>query len=385
VTAAAGAVRLAAVSDAVYPWHRGGKELRYHELLGRMPARGVDVDLYTMRWWAGDPPAGAVAHHAICRRMDMYRGGRRTISQGIGFAASTLRLLRVPRPDVVEADHMPYLQLFPLALVCRLRRVPLVVTWHEVWGADGWAAYLPGMRGRIAARIERAAMSLPDIITAVSPDTASRLVAAGADARRVRTVCAGVRAAEIRATPADPGAPDILCVGRLISHKRADLVLRALALLPEATAGFVGDGPERAALERLAAETGVASRVRFYGQVESDADVFALLRGARVLAAPSEREGYGLSVAEALAAGTPVATSDHPDNGARSLVAPGLGEAVPAGDAAALAAALRRQMALPHDEAARAARAAAFDAAFPDLSWDAAADAYAAVLREVAR
>ena len=106
-------LRIAVVSDSVYPYHKGGKELRYHELLERLPGRGIDVDLYTMHWWDGAPPAGAIRRIAIAPRIEMYANGRRTIGQAIRFGLSCLRLLRIPRPAAIEADHMPYLQLFP--------------------------------------------------------------------------------------------------------------------------------------------------------------------------------------------------------------------------------------------------------------------------------
>ena len=376
-------LRLAAVSDAVYPWHRGGKELRYHELLGRLPERGVEVDLYTMRWWDGDAPAAPVRHHAISPRLQMYRDGRRTIGQGVRFALATLRLLRAPRPDVFEADHMPYLQLFPLAVVCRLRRVPLVVTWHEVWGGAYWRRYMGRAGGTVAAVVERLSLRLPHRIVAVSEPTAARLRELGVPAERLVVIEAGIRREAIRAQPPADGAPDVLSLGRLIGHKRTDLAIRAIALLPGVCLGVVGSGEEREALEALAASLGVADRVAFLGAVATDEEVYALLRGARVLAAPTEREGFGIAVAEALSAGLPVVTSDHPDNAARVLVEPGVtGDVVAAGDEAALAAALARWL----DRAdGRADREARFDATLAHLAWDATADRYAALLHEVAR
>jgi hypothetical protein len=103
------------------------------------------------------------------------------------FAACCLRLL-FARFDVIEADHMPYLQLFPLRIVASLRRKRLVVTWHECWGPDYWRSYL-GHPGRVGWLIESAAMRLPDSIIAASPQTAARL---GGNHRQ-RCAGAGVR------------------------------------------------------------------------------------------------------------------------------------------------------------------------------------------------
>ena len=47
---------------------------------------------------------------------------------------------------------MPYLQLFPLRAIAWLKRVPLVITWNEVWGRDRWRSYI-GRLGFVAAFI----------------------------------------------------------------------------------------------------------------------------------------------------------------------------------------------------------------------------------------
>ena len=94
-------------------------------------------------------------------------------------------------------------------------------------------------------------------------------------------------------------------VGRLVPYKACDLALRgAAALLRDKRAQLtvVGDGPERAALERLASTLGVAPQVSFAGWL-SHADTIACLRSTDVLVFPSVREFGGGVVFEALAAG----------------------------------------------------------------------------------
>jgi len=58
---------VALVSDAIYPYHCGGKELRYHELIAAL-AESCDVHVYTMNWWAGPRVRheGNVTRLAVC-------------------------------------------------------------------------------------------------------------------------------------------------------------------------------------------------------------------------------------------------------------------------------------------------------------------------------
>ena len=119
-----------------------------------------------------------------------------------------------------------------------------------------------------------------------------------------------------------PDTRTILVVGRLWWHKRVDLALRTLALLPRARLVVAGEGPERRALQALARKLGVADRVRFTGAV-SQAELRRLYRKATCCLYTSIREPFGMVPLEAAAAGRPVVVT----SGAGSAEV--LGEASP--------------------------------------------------------
>ncbi|MGE4178043.1 MAG: glycosyltransferase family 4 protein [Thermoleophilia bacterium] len=360
---------IALVSDSVWPYHRGGKEARYHALVPRL-ARAADVDVYTMAWWGpGERTAGGATYRAVCRRHDLYDGERRSVRQALAFAAGCLRLA-TRRFDVIEADHMPYLQLFPLRAVATVRRRRLVVTWHEVWGPAYWRRYL-GRRGRIAWWIERAAMRLPDEVLAASDETARRLRAHLGAGARVTVAPNGVDLDAVRRVAAAPGAVDVVVVGRLLAHKRVDMLIDALALLRArgrpVTARVVGSGPELARLRARAVARGVAGQVEFLTGVQGQEAVYALMKAARVFAFPSEREGFGIAALEALACGLPVVTTSAPDNQAAPMVASSGRGAVCAPAAAPFADALEAALDAPAPQAVDPAH----DAWLAAYDWDA--------------
>ena len=114
--------------------------------------------------------------------------------------------------------------------------------------------------------------------------------------------------------PPAAGARDprrCVCVGRLSWEKGVDRLLDAIARVPELALDIVGDGPLRAALERRAAELGLAARVRFLGWQDDPAP---FLSAAGLAVSPSRSEGLSLSVLEALEAGVPVLATDIPGN-----------------------------------------------------------------------
>jgi glycosyltransferase involved in cell wall biosynthesis len=158
-----------------------------------------------------------------------------------------------------------------------------------------------------------------------------------------------------------PGQPPvILGAGRLTRQKDFATLVRAFALLASDVDHrllIIGDGAERAALQRLAADLGVAERVTFPGFVE---EPLSYMRRARLFVLSSAWEGFGNVLVEAMAVGTPVVSTDCP-SGPREILLDGtLGPLAPPGDPRALAEAMRAAIAQPAEPGALRRRAADF-------------------------
>jgi glycosyltransferase involved in cell wall biosynthesis len=105
----------------------------------------------------------------------------------------------------------------------------------------------------------------------------------------------------------------LLSVGHLIRRKGHHLAIEALAKLPNWTLAIVGEGPEKASLQTLAAEMGVASRVIFCGS-QPHKSLPAYYAAADLLILSSSREGWANVLLEAMACGTAVVASNIPGN-----------------------------------------------------------------------
>jgi glycosyltransferase involved in cell wall biosynthesis len=299
-----------------------------------------------MQWWDGARVrvADGVTYHAISRLVPLYAKDRRSLRQAVWFGFASLRMIGYDF-DVLEADHIPFLQVLVLRVVTAIKRRPFLVTWHEVWGRDYWREYL-GWAGLAAWLIEALAMRLPDRIIAASPQTAQRLRACFGDRRAITVVPNGIDLKAIAAAPPSAEATDLLVVGRLMPHKRVDMLLEAVALLRAeglaVTCRVIGTGPERDALHHRARELGLSGAVDFRHEVAAQAELFGLIKAARVCVFPTAREGFGIAVLEALACGVPVITTSAPDNLAVHLVGRSARGLVCEPSALALAAAARK-------------------------------------------
>jgi len=316
---------VAVVTDTVHPYSFGGREIRYYELSRRM-AETVDTHIYTMRWWNGPRvhTENEVTLHGISPRMNLYQGRRRSVRQALVFALACFRLLW-GRYDVLQVDHIPQFQLFTMRIVATLRRKPLIATWHEVWGPEYWQSYMGGRAGRIAWWIELASMRMPDRIIAASAQTAQRLNGHLKGRTPITIAPNGIDLESVELAAPAAATTDIVVVSRLMVHKRLDMLLSAVAALHAegrpVTCRIIGTGPERERLHEQAERLKISDSVEFLHDVREQKELYSYIKAGRVFALPSEREGFGIAVLEALACGLPVVTTSAPDNLARHLVA----------------------------------------------------------------
>jgi glycosyltransferase involved in cell wall biosynthesis len=194
-------------------------------------------------------------------------------------------------------------------------------------------------RSSAGAAAVAAGLAAAEIVLANSAGIADLARAHGA--RAVRVVHLGTDvpdAGELRSRPGARGellAPSLVTVAHLVSRKRHADVLRALAVLreshPTARYAIIGEGPERVALEGLAARLGVAERVDFRGQLPPER-ALEEARRCTLFVMPSIDEAFGVAYIEAMAAGVP-AIGCRGEPGPEEIAAAGDGMVlVPPGD-----------------------------------------------------
>jgi glycosyltransferase involved in cell wall biosynthesis len=223
-------------------------------------------------------------------------------------------------------------------LAARLAGVPAIMTRRM----DRPVA--PGWRTRLT--YER----LVERVVAISPAVKACLTDGGVPTARLSVIPSAVDPSrlrplrsrdEVRQGLGVSGDTAVLLVlAALVRRKGVDVLLRALAALAKdglhPSLWIAGEGPERASLEAMARDGGLADQVRFLGRRTDIAD---LLGACDIVVIPSRREGLGVTALEAMAAGRAVVASAV-GGLAEAVLDRRTGLLVPAENPAALAAAL---------------------------------------------
>jgi glycosyltransferase involved in cell wall biosynthesis len=354
--------------DLLHP-EGGGSELYVEHVAAGLAARGHRVTLFCA---AHD---NAPADETRGRVRIVRRGNRLSVYLHAALHHVTGRF--GAHDVVVDVQNgMPFLsRLYTRRSVVVLVHHVHREQWPVVFGPKaaqlGW-----WVESRLAPRVYRSARYV-----AVSEVTRTELVALGVRADAISVIRNGTAPAPSTVTSRST-TPALCVLGRLVPHKRVEIAIEALAQLsrhvPDLTLDIVGHGYWDERLRARAAELGVADRVTFHGFVDEQTKHEILAR-SWVLAVPSLKEGWGLSVMEAALQHVP-AVAFRSSGGLTESIADGV-TGVLADDTAGFTAAVHNLLV---DRSARERLGAAAAARAQTFTWQATADAFAAVVDDAA-
>lgn len=281
----------------------GGAEVHLHEVFSVIARQGHQVTLLCSSFPGSRP-------EEMVDGIRVLRTGGRYFFNFVAYRRA-LELLRTARYDVVVDDMNKIPFLTPLYI-----RTPLVCITHHLFGTSIFRETNP-LIGSYVYGMERMAVSLfrrhrtPFIVA--SRSTESELVASGI--KDISIVHYAVDHSHYRPTGVPRSSvPTIGYFGRLKKYKSVDHLLRAVPRIhervPDLKVVIVGEGDDRPRLEAIARDLGLPS-VEFTGFVSEERKV-ELLQEVWLKVTTSSKEGWGLTVLEANACGTPAVASNVP-------------------------------------------------------------------------
>ncbi|MGH9867803.1 MAG: glycosyltransferase [Candidatus Polarisedimenticolia bacterium] len=304
--------------------------------------------------------SGLSAHYEVTALVfNTERGTRREVQDGVRvvragslgqvfsteIAPSFLGAFRRLRGADIVHLHVPN-PVGELACLSLPRSTPLVVTYHS-------DVVRQKLLGRLNRVVLHRVLGRADRVIVFTRRYLESSPVLRHHADRCAIIPHGIDLEEMDLTPAarqaairlraEHGDRIAVFVGRLVYYKGVNVLLRAMALVPDARLLIVGDGPMRRTLEDLCHHLGLDTRVRFLGSVPHEEKVAACHAGSfLVLPATHRSEAFGLVQVEAMAASRPIICTNI-DSGVPWVNADGrTGLVVEPGDHEALAAAMRR-------------------------------------------
>jgi glycosyltransferase involved in cell wall biosynthesis len=273
----------------------GGSEVHAATIAKLWSEAGIEVMMRTS-WAQGHPNKARRDGYEVVRKGGRYQVFPRT-------AVSEIRHANGRRDGLVEIwNGMPFFS--PLWATG-----PRVVLMHHVH-ADMWRMVLPPRLATMGDTLERRVAPWlyhwSRMIT-LSPSSRQEMLEIGFPPENVEVVPPGI---DPRYSPGGERTPtpSVMAAGRLVPVKQYDRLIRAVVearrSVPDLTLTIVGTGPLRTDLDELVASLDAGDAIRFAGYV-SDDELLDLYRQSWMVASASAREGWGMTLTEAAACGTP--------------------------------------------------------------------------------
>jgi glycogen(starch) synthase len=282
----------------------GGVEMFTARLATALVERGHEVAVVTSR------PGLTELEEERCGAIRVYRFpfedslSNRDHARVIALRRHLAELKRAIQPHVVHLNTSGASLVFHL-LTRNAAAAPTVVTVH-------WLPNRPGFDAQLCRR----ALVAANWVVAVTRGCLHDALALDAGiAERTSVIYNSLPPIDLRPAPLPFDPPRLLCLGRIEAQKGFDVAIRALAEARERVAGVqitvAGDGSQRQALERLAADLGLTGAVRFIGWVPPD-EIPRLINQHTLVVMPSRYEPFGLVALQAAQLGRPMVASRIP-------------------------------------------------------------------------
>ncbi len=300
-------LKVAFLTEFFYP-HVGGCETRYLEIGRRLAVKGHEIHVFTIQYDLNlakeEQIEGIHVHRYAYSKKYVSEDGFRSFGGILKYSIASFGRLRQSEFDVYYSNQWPMLH----SVCVKPITSPLIQEWCEVW--DNLLK---------VTLMQKLLKNIGDYNVAVSEFTQQRLInLLKIDPRKTALVPNGVNVARFF-NSTDKVRGRIVYAGRIAPHKHVELLVDAFRevkkKIPEAELHIVGSGMCLESIKNRAADI---KDCFVHGFVPED-QMVELFKSAWLFVLPSEREGSGIAVMEAMAAGVPFITVDYPNNATKEL------------------------------------------------------------------
>jgi glycosyltransferase involved in cell wall biosynthesis len=300
-------LKIALLTELFHP-HVGGCERRFMEIGRRLATWGHDIHVFTIKYDPNLPQEekvnGITVHRYAYSGNYVSPDGFRSFGGIIKYSVMSFMKLLSSDYDLYYCNQWPMLHSLCVKPVAN----PLIQEWCEVWTNSTKVKFM-----------QRLIKNIPNHHVAVSEFTRERLSnILKIDPRKVVVIPNGVDFAKFSNSLTKTWGR-IIYAGRVVPHKGVELLVEAFhevkKKIPSAELHIIGSGSSLHSIRKRA--EGIKDCF-VHGFMPED-QMVDLMKSAWLFVLPSQREGSGIAVLEAMAAGVPFVTIDYPDNAAKEF------------------------------------------------------------------
>ena len=329
-------MKISIVLESFQPEYWGGRETRWNRLIPHIANENeltIYGDFSRVSSETAFPNAKFTSVNIGPLPWMYHKNGRRSVIHGILFTFRVLTRVKAPC-EVLLVDQTPLFSIPFFRILAYIKKFRLVVVWHEIWDLATWIRYskLMAIFGHILQLI---ALKFSYFVILPSERVLKEFIKRSSSLR-VMVIPNGVdtqsKKGDLTSLATNDTNLRLLYVGRLIKHKNCEFLLRVMSTAQELGKKWkltmVGSGPDYSILMNKIRELRLIDSVKILTDVENER-LDSLFHYSDIFVFPSEREGFGISVAEALSNDLPVLLYGHNSNAATDLlVHPVLGKSI---------------------------------------------------------
>ena len=290
----------------------GGVESRCFNIAKRMAIKN-EVTVITS-WKKGQERKHKIGKINILRvgQQHKYTNEGSFLSR-LKFSIAAYKTAKKLKADIVEGYN--FISYLPAYYAGRKVNAQKIATYHEVWQGE-WIKN-KGLIGLFGEIWEKWVLSLKwDKVISVSKFTANKLIKNKIPKSKISIIYNGIDFRDYTTKEKKYRAPTIVSISRLTPKKRVDDLIKATYLvkkqIPDIKLIVIGKGDELKNLQKLVIKYKLKDNVHFTGYIEDYSKVIQILKKSHIFCLPSILEGFGIVLAEAMAAQTPYICSDIP-------------------------------------------------------------------------
>ncbi|MCL5018710.1 MAG: glycosyltransferase family 4 protein [Candidatus Pacearchaeota archaeon] len=312
-------MKIAFITDAIYPFNLGGSEIRNNEIAKRLVKKGHNVHIYGIKSWKGGDiiKIDGVTIHGISTRKIYNKKGKRNVTDFLILTLKNFLELLNEKYDIIDVASFNYFQCYSMRLVSLIKKNSLIFTWHQYLG-DYLIGYFGKIKGICGMILEFMSTKLSKNNIAVSNFVKSELINKKVKEKNIKVVYNGADIKLINKIKIKRKEFDLIFVGRINYQKNLKLLVEAINLLKKEMLNvkicIVGEGEERKNLSALIQKYGLEKNFYFTGAVKDKKRVFEFMKKSKIFVLPSLLEGFPLTIVEANACGLPIISTKTKHN-----------------------------------------------------------------------